>query len=225
MPFTLDDLRPNDGANRDRKRVGRGHGSGHVKTAGRGQKGQKARSGPGIRAGFEGGQLPLQKKLPYKRGFTNIYKTRWEIVNLGDLARVGDSVTPQSLLAAGLIRGLEFPVKVLGDGEIGKGVTVQVHAISNAAREAVTAAGGTVDLLERDDRWVSARPRTRRLPLNRELKQARVGKTDGESRYDAMASRSIATAAVSPTLGQVRRGSKSSEDETDVEQSAASENA
>ena len=205
MPFSLDDLRPNAGANRERKRVGRGHGSGHVKTAGRGQKGQKSRSGPGIRAGFEGGQLPLQQKLPYKRGFTNIYKTRWELVNLRDLDRVDGAVTPQSLYDAGLIRGLEFPVKVLGDGEIGSGVSVEVHAISAAARDAVTAAGGSVQLLERDDRWVSARPRTRRLPLNRELKRAGVGKVSGESRRDALASRSLARAAVSPTVGTVRR--------------------
>lgn len=205
MPFSLDDLRPNHGANRERKRVGRGHGSGHVKTAGRGQKGQKSRSGPGIRAGFEGGQLPLQQKLPYKRGFTNIYKTRWELVNLRDLDRVDGPVTPQSLYDAGLIRGLEFPVKVLGDGEIGGGVSVEVHAISAAARDAVTAAGGSVQLLDRDDRWVSARPHTRRLPLNRELKRAGVGKVGGESRRDALANRSLAKAAVSPTVGTVRR--------------------
>ena len=205
MPFSLDDLRSNEGANRDRKRVGRGHGSGHVKTSGRGQKGQKSRSGPGIRAGFEGGQLPLQQKLPYKRGFTNIYKTRWEIVNIRDLDRVDGPVTPESLLASGLIRGLEFPVKVLGDGEVGQGVTLQVHAISGAARDAVTAAGGSIELLDRTDRWVSARPHTRRLALNRELKQAKVGKTTGLSRADALAARSISASAVSPTVGMVRR--------------------
>src|ERR1044072_1560531 len=81
MPLTLDDLR-SPGANPERKRVGRGHGSGKGKTAGRGTKGQKARSGPGIRRGFEGGQLPIQKRLPYKRGFTNIHRTPWEVVNL-----------------------------------------------------------------------------------------------------------------------------------------------
>ena len=205
MPFSLDDLRPNEGSNRDRKRVGRGHGSGSVKTAGRGQKGQKSRSGPGIRHGFEGGQMPLQQKLPYKRGFTNIYKTRWEIVNLRDLDRIDGPVTPESLLEGGLIRGLEFPVKILGDGEIGSGVTLHVHAISDAAREAVTAAGGSVELLDRTDRWTSARPHSRRLALNRELKQANVGKTTGRSRRDEMTARSMSSSAVSPTTGIVRR--------------------
>ena len=205
MPFSLDDLRPNDGSNRNRKRVGRGHGSGTVKTAGKGQKGQKSRSGPGIRAGFEGGQLPLQQKLPYKRGFTNIHKTRWEIVNLRDLGRVDGPVTPQSLLDTGLIRGLEFPVKVLGDGQVGPGITLHVHAVSEAARDAVSAAGGTIELLDRTDRWVSARPQSRRLSLNRELKLARVGKTTGPSRADAMNARSMAVSAVSPTVGIVRR--------------------
>lgn len=217
MPFSLDDLRSNEGANRDRKRVGRGHGSGLVKTSGRGQKGQKSRSGPGIRAGFEGGQLPLQQKLPYKRGFTNIYKTRWEIVNLRDLDRVDGPVTPETLLANGLIRGLEFPVKVLGDGEVGQGVTLHVHAISGAAREAVTASGGTVELLDRTDRWVSARPHTRRLALNRELKQAKVGKSSGQSRFDAMTDRAMSPSAVSPTVGIVRRPVAEATESADTE--------
>ena len=217
MPFSLDDLRPNQGSNRDRKRVGRGHGSGSVKTAGRGQKGQKSRSGPGIRPGFEGGQLPLQQKLPYKRGFTNIYKTRWEIVNLRDLDRIDGPVTPQSLLETGLIRGLEFPVKVLGDGEVGAGVALHVHAISEAARDAVTTAGGTVELLDRTDRWVSARPHTRRLPLNRELKRANVGKITGQSRFDEMTARSMSPSAVSPTTGIIRRPAKATTDAADAE--------
>jgi large subunit ribosomal protein L15 len=217
MPFSLDDLRSNEGANRDRKRVGRGHGSGLVKTSGRGQKGQKSRSGPGIRAGFEGGQLPLQQKLPYKRGFTNIYKTRWEIVNLRDLDRVDGPVTPETLLANGLIRGLEFPVKVLGDGEVGQGVTLHVHAISGAAREAVTASGGTVELLDRTDRWVSARPHTRRLALNRELKLAKVGKATGQSRFDAMTERAMSPSAVSPTVGMVRRPVADATESADTE--------
>jgi large subunit ribosomal protein L15 len=206
MPFTLDELRPNPGSNRDRKRVGRGHGSGTGKTSGKGQKGQKSRSGPGVRPGFEGGQLPLQQKLPYKRGFTNIHKTRWEVVNLRDLARVDAAeVTPDTLIASGLVRGTEFPVKVLGDGQVGSGLTLRVHAISDAAREAVTAAGGSVELLDRTDKWVSARPRTRRLQLNRELKDAGVGKVDGPSRSEALAARGTSRSAVSPTVGVVRR--------------------
>jgi large subunit ribosomal protein L15 len=205
MPFTLDELRPNPGSNRDRKRVGRGHGSGTGKTSGKGQKGQKSRSGPGIRAGFEGGQLPLQQKLPYKRGFKNIHKTRWEVVNLRDLDRVDGDITPESLIEVGLVRGSEFPVKVLGEGQVASGITLRVHAISDAAREAVTSAGGSVELLDRTDKWVSARPRTRRLSLNRELKAEGVGKVDRPSRSEAMAARSTPVSAVSPTLGIVRR--------------------
>src|SRR5688500_12212890 len=178
MPLRLDDLVPNPGSNRPKKRVGRGHGSGSGKTAGRGTKGQKARSGKGVRPGFEGGQLPIQKRMPYKRGFTNIYKTRWEVVNLGDLARLpqGEPITPEVLLANRLIRGLEYPIKILGDGEVSGPVLIQAHACSRSARERIEAAGGSLELLERSDKWVEARPRSRRLPLNRELKEMRVGK-------------------------------------------------
>ncbi len=111
---------PNEGSNKKRKRVGRGTGSGHGKTSGRGTKGQKSRSGPGVRLGFEGGQLPIQKRMPYKRGFTNIYKTQWEVVNLGAIEEFGftDEVTPETLYERGVIRGLEFPVKILGNGEL-----------------------------------------------------------------------------------------------------------
>src|SRR5215217_3370290 len=115
MPLNLSDLVPNEGSNRKRKRVGRGTGSGHGKTSGRGTKGQKSRSGPGVRLGFEGGQLPIQKRMPYKRGFTNIYKAQWEVVNLGRLEalQVEGPITPEVLFAQGVTRGLEFPVKIL----------------------------------------------------------------------------------------------------------------
>jgi len=189
MPMTLDDLRPNPGAKRDRKRVGRGHGSGKGKTAGRGQKGQKSRSGPGIRIGFEGGQLPIQQALPYKRGFTNIYKTPWEVVNLSRLEElaVEGPITPELLHERGVVRGLEFPIKILGEGELTRAVEVRAHAFSESAKERIEAAGGTLQTLERTDRWVTARPRSRRLPLNAELKRARVGKVGGPSRKDAIA--------------------------------------
>ena len=191
MALTLDDLRPNPGAKRDRKRVGRGHGSGKGKTAGRGTKGQKSRSGAGIRIGFEGGQLPIQQALPYKRGFTNIHKTPWEVVNLSRLEElaVDGPVTPELLYQRGAIRGMEFPVKVLGNGELTRAVVVQAHAFSASARERIEAAGGSVQTLERTDQWVSARPRSRRLPLNAELKRARVGKVGGPSRQEALAGR------------------------------------
>src|SRR5215207_7157315 len=107
MPLNLNDLLPNEGSNQKKKRVGRGHGSGRGKTAGRGTKGQKSRSGPGVRPGFEGGQLPIQKRLPYKRGFTNIYATPWEVVNLDTIAELelDGPITPDALVAAGVVRG------------------------------------------------------------------------------------------------------------------------
>jgi large subunit ribosomal protein L15 len=189
MPFNLSDLVPNEGANRKRKRVGRGTGSGHGKTSGRGTKGQKSRSGPNVRIGFEGGQLPIQKRMPYKRGFTNIYKADWEIVNLGQLQEFGFSgeVTPEALYERGVIRGLEFPVKILADGEFSTALTLKVHAVSASAREAIEAAGGTVTLIERTDRWVTARPRSRKLPINSTLKRAGFGKAGGPTRREDVA--------------------------------------
>jgi large subunit ribosomal protein L15 len=191
MALTLDDLRPNPGAKRDRVRVGRGHGSGKGKTAGRGTKGQKARSGRGVRVGFEGGQLPIQQALPYKRGFTNIYKTPWEVVNLSRLEELAAEgpITPQVLHQRGVIRGLEFPVKVLGEGDLTRSVVVHAHAFSGSAKERIEAAGGSVETLDRTDQWLTARPRSRRLPLNAELKRARVGKVGGPSRKEALAAR------------------------------------
>jgi large subunit ribosomal protein L15 len=184
MALTLSDLRPSEGARKKKKRVGRGTGSGHGKTAGRGTKGQKARSNPGVGRGFEGGQLPIQQRLPYKRGFTNIYKTPWEVVNLRHLEEleIEGAVTPETLFERGLIRGLEFPVKILGDGDVTRAIQVSAHAFSASARERIEAAGGSVTVLERTDRWVTAAPRSRRLPINRELKRARLGKVGGPQR-------------------------------------------
>lgn len=186
MPFNLSDLVPNEGSNRKRKRVGRGTGSGHGKTSGRGTKGQKSRSGPGVRLGFEGGQLPIQKRMPYKRGFTNIYKADWEIVNLGQLEEFGFSgdVTPEVLYERGVIRGLEFPVKILGTGELTTALSISAHAVSASAKERIEAAGGSITLLERTDRWVTARPRSLRLPINSALKRAGFGKVGGPTRRE-----------------------------------------
>jgi large subunit ribosomal protein L15 len=186
MPLNLSDLVPNEGSNKKRKRVGRGTGSGHGKTSGRGTKGQKSRSGPGVRLGFEGGQLPIQKRMPYKRGFTNIYKTQWEVVNLGTLQEFGvtGEVTPETLYERGMIRGLEFPIKILANGELTSKLTISAHAVSASAKEQIEAAGGSVTLLERTDRWVTARPRSRALPLNSELKRAGFGKVGGSARRD-----------------------------------------
>lgn len=189
MPLTLDDLHPSEGANKAKRRLGRGHGSGRGKTAGRGTKGQKARSGGGVRIGFEGGQLPIQQRMPYKRGFTNIWKTPWETVNVGRLAelQIDGPITPEALAEAGIIRGTQFPVKILAYGEISTPVTVHAHAFSKAAQAAIEAAGGSVTTLERTDDWTQARSRSRRLPLNRELKAMRVGKVGGPSRREALA--------------------------------------
>jgi large subunit ribosomal protein L15 len=186
MPFSLSDLVPNEGAKKDKKRVGRGTGSGHGKTSGRGTKGQKSRSGPGVRRGFEGGQLPIMKRMPYKRGFTNIFRAEWEVVNLGTLTEHGitGEVTPQSLYERGLLRGLEFPVKILGSGDAAPKLSVSAHAFSESAKSAIEGAGGTCTVLERTDRWITARPRSRRLSINRDLKEARLGKVGGPEHRD-----------------------------------------
>jgi large subunit ribosomal protein L15 len=187
MPFNISDLVPDEGAKKSKKRVGRGTGSGHGKTSGRGTKGQKSRSGPGVRRGFEGGQLPIMKRMPYKRGFTNIFRAEWEVINLRSFAEhdLSGDITPEILIERGLIRGSEFPIKVLGNGEAGKKLNVSAHAFSESAKAAIEAAGGTVTVLERTDRWVTARPRSRRLDLNKDLKAAGFGKVGGpQSRED-----------------------------------------
>ena len=189
MPLTLDDLRPDKGANKSKQRVGRGDGSGRGTTAGRGTKGQKARSGGGVRPGFEGGQLPIQKRMPYKRGFTNVWRTPWETVNVGTLndLEIEGPVTPEKLVELGIVRSTRYPLKVLGAGEINTQLTIHAHAFSKSAVALIESAGGTVETLERTDEWTTARPRTRRLPLNRELKKMRVGKVGGPSRREAIA--------------------------------------
>ncbi|HIG71114.1 MAG TPA: 50S ribosomal protein L15 [Myxococcales bacterium] len=145
----LDQLETKDGATRVRKRVGRGRGSGHGKTSGTGFKGQGTRSGKKIKAWFEGGQMPLQIRLP-KRGFFNRFRTKVEVVNVSDLVKLGDGATvdAQALFAAGLIRGTrDALVKVLGDGEAPKNLTVKVDRISASAKAKIEAAGGSVELL------------------------------------------------------------------------------
>lgn len=145
----LHDLSPADGSKSKRKRVGRGPGSGLGKTAGRGEKGQKSRSGYSRRPGFEGGQMPLVRRVP-KRGFTNVFRVEYAVINVGDLAEgsTGSEVTPESLAAAGLVRRGK-PLKVLGDGEIGRAVQVKAHAFSASARAKIEAAGGACEELDR----------------------------------------------------------------------------
>ncbi|HZD03261.1 MAG TPA: 50S ribosomal protein L15 [Longimicrobiales bacterium] len=147
----LHDLRPSSGSHRDRKRLGRGPGSGTGKTSGRGQKGDKARSGSSIPAGFEGGQMPLHRRIP-KRGFTNVFRTEYQVVNVGDLADLEGEVTPEVLRARGRIRSLRKPVKILGDGKLKTALRVSAHAFSRSAREKIEAAGGSATLLGSGER-------------------------------------------------------------------------
>lgn len=143
----LHELSPAAGSTKDRKRIGRGAGSGQGKTAGKGHKGQKARAGRGIRPGFEGGQMPLQRRLP-KRGFNNIFRKEIAIVNVADIDAAFDNgavVTIDALKEKGLIKKELDGVKVLGHGEISKSLTIQVNAYSASAKEKIEAAGGKAE--------------------------------------------------------------------------------
>lgn len=142
----LNTLSPCEGARKNRKRVGRGPGSGHGKTAAKGHKGARARSGYSLRAGFEGGQMPLHRRLP-KRGFTNIFKTSYVIIGLDELEKFenGSRVDTQALIEAGCIKA-NCLVKVLANGELTKALTVAVAKVSQGAKQKIEAAGGTVEV-------------------------------------------------------------------------------
>ena len=144
----LHELKAPPGANKRIKRVGRGTGSGHGKTSTRGHKGQKARSGGGVRLGFEGGQMPLQRRLP-KRGFTNIFKKEFAIVNVRDLNRFpdGTEVTPELLLESGLIKKIKDGVKILGEGDLERTLVVRAHKVSQQAADKIAARGGRVEVI------------------------------------------------------------------------------
>jgi len=146
----LHELRSPEGARRNRKRVARGTGSGHGKTAGRGMKGQNARSGGGKPPYFEGGQLPLARRLPHKRGFNNIFKVQYSVVNLDRLAEFGQDskVDPAAMVEAGLIKSSSELVKVLGRGELKHALTIAAHKFSTSAKEKIEAAGGQAVELE-----------------------------------------------------------------------------
>ncbi len=143
----LHELNSPYGTTKNRKRVGRGTGSGHGTFSGRGQKGQKARTAPHIHPYFEGGQLPLSRRLPHKRGFHNIFRVEYEVVNVGVLADLptGEIITPETLAALRLVSSPDVPVKILGDGELTAAVRVRVHRLSKSAKEKITAAGGTFE--------------------------------------------------------------------------------
>ena len=144
---TVNNLSPAPGSKRKRKRVGRGNGSGYGTYSGRGVKGQKSRSGYKMRPGFEGGQLPLIKRLPRKRGFTNIFRVEYCIVNIDRLSvfEPGSEVTPEKLLAAGVIKSLRHPIKILAGGDINHPLSVRANKFSAAAKAKIEAAGGRVE--------------------------------------------------------------------------------
>ncbi|MCG8481877.1 MAG: 50S ribosomal protein L15 [Clostridia bacterium] len=144
----LHELKPADGSTKNPKRKGRGTATGQGKTAGRGQDGQNSRSGGGTRPGFEGGQMPLYRRIP-KRGFTNIFKKQWSVVNVEDLNKFEDNtvITPELLIENGLIKKVLDGVKVLGDGNVEKKITVQAHKFSKSAVEKIESAGGKAEVI------------------------------------------------------------------------------
>jgi large subunit ribosomal protein L15 len=146
--MNLHELKPAKGSRTVAKRKGQGIGSGNGKTAGRGQKGQKSRSGGGVRPGFEGGQMPLQQRVP-KRGFTNVFKTQWSIVNVSDLNTFAADtvVTPELLIEKGIIKKIADGVKVLGNGELEVKLTVKANKFTKSAVEKIEALGGTVEVI------------------------------------------------------------------------------
>jgi large subunit ribosomal protein L15 len=145
-----DNLSPPAGSKRAKKRVGRGDGSGHGTYSGRGLKGQKSRAGCKMRPGFEGGQLPLIKRLPQKRGFVNIFRTEYSIVNLDKLNifESGSEITPEKLQAAGLVKSLRQPIKILANGEVSQPLLVKANKFSAAAKTKIEAAGGKAEEVE-----------------------------------------------------------------------------
>ena len=145
--MNLSGIKPPAGQNHAKKRIGRGMGSGHGKTSARGHKGQHAGTGFSQKRGFEGGQMPLHRRLP-KRGFTNIFKKKWAIVNLGRLEKLeGETFNPDSLLAMGVIRKAEEGLKVLGTGQLTRKITVEAHQFSKSALEKIQQAGGTAQVI------------------------------------------------------------------------------
>lgn len=148
------ELAPPSGAKHKVKRIGRGLGSGHGRTAGKGSKGQKARSGFKMRPGFEGGQNPLTKRLPEKRGFTNIFRTEYATIDVARLNRfeAGSEVTPQQMVAEGLVKSLRRPIKILGEGELQKPLTVRANKFTQPARRKIEAAGGKAEEISGDSR-------------------------------------------------------------------------
>ncbi len=171
MEMNLSTLRAPKRSSENRKRVGRGMGSGMGKTSTRGHKGQGSRSGSRLMRGFEGGQMPLHRRLP-KRGFVNIFREEYSVVNLSDLAGLGEtSITPELLRARGLVNG-KRRVKILGDGELNTALTVQAHKFSRSAEEKIKAAGGAANVIE-----IKAA-----APVKNKFKAARAEKRAGKQK-------------------------------------------
>lgn len=143
----IEELKPPKGSRKKPKRVGRGPGSGHGKTSTRGHKGQKSRSGGGVRPGFEGGQMPLQRRIP-KRGFKNPFAKHYAVINVARIEALGlDELSPEILVEAGVVKSLKDGLKILGGGEIKRAVTVKAHAFSESAAKKITASGGKAEVL------------------------------------------------------------------------------
>lgn len=144
----LNELKPNTGSIKTKKRVGRGNASGHGTTAGRGTKGQNSRSGSSIRPYFEGGQMPLSRRVP-KRGFKNIFSKQYTIINVGELNRFneGEIITPERLLQEGIVKKIRNGIKILGKGEVNKKLTIRAHKISKGAVSKIESAGGKVEVM------------------------------------------------------------------------------
>ncbi len=152
MALALNNLKPAEGSTHKKKRVGRGPGSGLGKTAGRGHKGQKSRSGYSSKIGFEGGQMPLQRRLP-KRGFTNIFKKKWLEVGLNKLEEnfnAGDEITPEILHERGLIKKAKHDLVILGTGEVSKALKISAHRFTKSAKEKIEQAGGSITEIKRE---------------------------------------------------------------------------
>lgn len=149
MTITASELRPSPGATHAKKRVGRGNGSGHGTYAGKGLKGQNSRSGKGVRLGFEGGQMPLVRRMHVMRGFNNKWKVSYQPVNVSALEgfEAGTEITPEMLRAVGVLKHLREPVKILGDGSLTKNLAVSAHAFTAAARAKIEQAGGTATVI------------------------------------------------------------------------------
>lgn len=200
----LHDLRAPEGARREKRRIGRGHGSGQGTTAGKGTKGQKARAGGGVPLYFEGGQLPLVRRLPYRRGFKNPFRVEYAVVNVAQLAGLpaGATITADTLVGAGLLNRGEGPVKVLGDGALSVALHVQADRVSRQAREKIEAAGGSATELK--PRKIKVEGKKAKAKAAKAA-AAQAAKGGGGQAAEAAATESAATPEAAPAERPARR--------------------